>query len=106
MKEKVTGIPPIDEPIDEIELTPLDNQSGEGKECSHHWLIEPPSGPTSHGRCKHCGDERYFINSTADWVSVGEPSDPHREATLKHSIEPEGRTLINEDLETESVYNG
>ena len=41
-------------------------------QCRHHWLIEPPSGPTSHGRCKRCGEERYFINSTADWVSDGQ----------------------------------
>jgi hypothetical protein len=41
-------------------------------QCKHHWLISPPSGPTSLGRCKHCGEERYFINSTADWVPDGQ----------------------------------
>jgi hypothetical protein len=40
-------------------------------QCRHHWLIEPPAGPTSKGRCKRCGEERYFINSTADWLPDG-----------------------------------
>lgn len=31
--------------------------------CEHHWLIEPPRGPTSEGRCKNCGEERAFYNS-------------------------------------------
>ena len=36
--------------------------------CRHHWLIEPPTGPTSKGRCKYCGEERYFINSISEWA--------------------------------------
>jgi hypothetical protein len=44
----------------------------EQPQCKHHWVIAPPAGPTSLGRCKRCGDERYFINSTADWVSDGQ----------------------------------
>jgi hypothetical protein len=32
--------------------------------CTHHWLVEPADGPTSRGRCKHCGSERRFANST------------------------------------------
>ena len=31
--------------------------------CTHHFLIEPPSGPVSQGRCRFCGDERDFRNS-------------------------------------------
>lgn len=31
--------------------------------CTHHWLIESPSGPVAHGRCKLCGEERDFDNS-------------------------------------------
>ncbi len=31
--------------------------------CRHHWLIEPPGGPTSTGRCLHCGSERQFNNA-------------------------------------------
>ena len=34
--------------------------------CSHHWLIEPPSGPTSKGVCKLCGEVKVFDNILAD----------------------------------------
>ena len=30
--------------------------------CAHHWLIEPPQGPTSIGVCKICGEKREFEN--------------------------------------------
>ncbi len=45
-------------------------------ECIHHWIIEPPSGPKSLGRCKHCGEHQEFINSwvpgwTLDMRTVG-----------------------------------
>ncbi|MBI2405568.1 hypothetical protein HYV21_00740 [Candidatus Microgenomates bacterium] len=57
MKEKVLGIP-----IDEIELTPIDNNQFV-VECAHHWDIESPNGPTSRGICRHCGDEQEFSNT-------------------------------------------
>ena len=31
--------------------------------CAHHWVIETPAGPLSHGRCKLCGQAREFQNS-------------------------------------------
>jgi hypothetical protein len=31
-------------------------------ECTHHWVIESPSGPASRGLCKLCGAEREFRN--------------------------------------------
>ena len=30
--------------------------------CVHHWIIEPPTGPTSKGVCKLCGAEKDFAN--------------------------------------------
>jgi hypothetical protein len=30
--------------------------------CPHHWLIDPPQGPTSMGVCKLCGATREFDN--------------------------------------------
>ena len=30
--------------------------------CSHHWIIEPPAGPTSRGVCKLCGAVKEFDN--------------------------------------------
>ena len=34
--------------------------------CAHHWVIDSPSGPTSIGICKLCGDEQEFQNSSSD----------------------------------------
>ncbi len=31
-------------------------------QCQHHWLIEPPTGPTRNGTCRVCGEERAFEN--------------------------------------------
>jgi hypothetical protein len=35
-------------------------------DCRHHWLIESAAGPTSLGRCKHCGAQRDFFNNPED----------------------------------------
>jgi hypothetical protein len=32
------------------------------KKCMHHWIIEPPDGPTSKGYCKYCGAVAEFFN--------------------------------------------
>ena len=31
--------------------------------CTHHWVIDPPQGPTSRGSCARCGQERFFDNT-------------------------------------------
>ena len=36
--------------------------------CQHHWVIASPRGAMSEGRCKRCGEEREFRNSTADYI--------------------------------------
>jgi hypothetical protein len=36
--------------------------------CQHHWVIASPRGQMSEGRCKRCGEEREFRNSTTDYV--------------------------------------
>jgi len=41
-------------------------------ECRHHWVIEMPNGPVSHGRCKACGLERDFYNNPED-ARIGQP---------------------------------
>lgn len=43
---------------DSIEIMPLS--------CRHHWIIDAPSGPTSRGVCRKCGDAREFRNSLPD----------------------------------------
>lgn len=32
-------------------------------DCVHHWLIAPPAGPMSTGKCRKCGAEREFSTS-------------------------------------------
>jgi hypothetical protein len=34
--------------------------------CRHHWVIDTPNGAVSGGRCKRCGIDREFRNSTED----------------------------------------
>jgi hypothetical protein len=29
---------------------------------AHWWMIAPPSGPTSKGRCRYCGAVQRFVN--------------------------------------------
>ncbi len=46
----------------------------EADQCQHHWLIEPPTGPTSNGTCRVCGEERafenyHFSNAARQWGS-------------------------------------
>ena len=41
--------------------------------CPHHWVIETPHGPVSLGRCKLCGKEREFNNSTVTESSWTRP---------------------------------
>lgn len=33
-----------------------------GEKCAHHFVIEPPNGPTSNGYCKKCGSNKMFPN--------------------------------------------
>ena len=30
--------------------------------CRHHWVIEAPDGPVSHGKCRLCGETQEFKN--------------------------------------------
>ena len=47
-------------------------QSAEAKStatCSHHWVIQPATGPLSQGICQSCGEVRDFKNyvEAATW---------------------------------------
>lgn len=39
---------------------------------AHHWIIDSPTGRTSPGRCRACGEEREFPNVYA----LDEPGGP------------------------------
>ena len=46
--------------------------SHDDSSCRHHWVIEMPNGPVSHGQCKVCGEERDFYNNPED-ARIGMP---------------------------------
>ena len=41
------------------------------RRCAHTWIVEPPNGPFSLGRCDSCGGTRGFPNALVepDFVS-------------------------------------
>ena len=43
-------------------------------DCVHHWLIAEPSGATSPGTCRKCGERREFYNSVerTAWSALGQ----------------------------------
>ena len=49
-------------------------------DCSHRWAIESPTGPTSYGTCRHCGETREFKNSIqiTSWESEGSHANRNR----------------------------
>jgi hypothetical protein len=49
-------------------------------DCCHRWLIESPSGPTSAGTCRDCGEMREFKNSIqiTSWESPGSQANRNR----------------------------
>jgi len=34
--------------------------------CRHHWVIDTPNGAVSGGKCKRCGVDKQFRNSSED----------------------------------------
>ena len=51
--------------------------------CTHYFRIDPPSGPTSEGACKLCGETRTFKNwddpkmivTSSDWGQYKMPKE-------------------------------
>ena len=39
--------------------------------CPHFWLIDSATGPTSHGKCKYCGQKKAFLNSFPENMPPG-----------------------------------
>lgn len=44
--------------------------------CTHHWVIEPPNGAVSKGKCKNCGIDQEFRNSFeySSWYGTKSPN--------------------------------
>lgn len=54
---------------------PVAGEEPEEPGCRHHWRIAAPNGATSMGRCKICGSEREFSNSSTDSIWENDSSD-------------------------------
>jgi hypothetical protein len=61
-------------------------KTGAQSECSHHWVIESPDGPTSQGRCKHCGVVKEFSNYLP-YSSWNEEKAPARKRSRRNGAE-------------------
>ena len=49
------------------ETSSIDKPMASSAKCPHYWVIDSPSGPTSRGMCKLCGQTKEFRNSTDDF---------------------------------------
>ena len=49
---------------------------GADDDCTHHWVIEPPNGAVSKGKCKLCGIDQEFRNSFeySSWYGTKSPN--------------------------------
>jgi hypothetical protein len=39
--------------------------------CIHHWILQPPRGELTPGKCKKCGAEREFTGETSYRIGRG-----------------------------------
>ncbi len=39
-----------------------ETEAEEASSCQHQWMIDAPNGPSSHGACRLCGEEKEFLN--------------------------------------------
>ncbi len=49
---------------------PAVTETSQRELCRHHWMIEAPTGPTSRGECRLCGDSREFKNYIGQAPSI------------------------------------
>lgn len=51
------------------------SQSTTETTCVHHWVIDSPSGSTSMGVCRICGERRAFANYVSDFIFEGDSAE-------------------------------
>lgn len=57
----------------------VEEQGGAGTAtCVHHWIIESPSGRTSAGVCRICGERREFQNYVSDFIWEGDSTESYQ----------------------------
>jgi hypothetical protein len=54
---------PSSSPKNKAEVTEEPTADTSDNGCVHHWVIDPPNGAVSEGRCKACGEKKEFRNS-------------------------------------------
>ena len=62
-----------------------ENSNGSDGDCTHHWVIEPPNGAVSRGKCKLCGVDQEFRNSFeySSWYGTKSPNANNKSAANK-----------------------
>lgn len=65
--------------------------------CRHHWCIEAPAGPISHGKCRLCGETQEFKDGIES-TSWGEES---RDSAPQEAIEVPVPSDESDDLDNE-----
>ena len=65
----------------------------------HHWVIEPPEGPRSLGRCRRCGLERSFANSNeaTAWGADGDEEGGDMARLQQEFAHRSHRTLLSDE---------
>ena len=65
--------------------------------CVHHWVIDPPNGAISKGRCKVCGEEKEFRNSFEYSSWYGNKSPGAKGAPKGGAPAPEAKVKASSD---------
>lgn len=67
----------------DVEVIPACPKSKDGSNC--HWIIDPPNGPVSTGKCKKCGEQKEFKNSVefSSWYGSKSDFDSKKKKTEK-----------------------
>jgi hypothetical protein len=48
----------------------------EEQKCHHYWVIDVANGPSSLGKCKHCGEKREFLNAFPSFNPLRKNANP------------------------------
>lgn len=67
--------------------------------CVHHWLLEPPAGPTSEATCERCDAVREFSNGEQQ-ISMREANRVYYDGLRAAGERP---AVLAEDVEREAV---
>jgi len=70
-------------------------ESADDEPCIHHWIIDPPDGQISMGRCKRCGQEREFYNYVACSQWDNESSFSVRRTAFEDDVDEEPTTTTS-----------